>query len=385
MGTKQHENQAIGVRVATALRSRFPEAKQAEIAARLEMTPDAFSRSLSGERSFSTGELARAAHLFEADLHLLITGEPDPMRAVFAARHSFDPQTYEYSNEGRDDDRTIRDGVVLAYRQAQPWLSTATGVSLPTTPADVEALLGEGFARVFSDRVEERLGVDVVRLPGISTDYSISIGGQQIILLKTETNWFRSNWSLAHELGHLCLGHHEVDATHSHSAAELRANAFAAELLLPETMMRRQSWPDLDPEQVAQFIWDTGVSTATLRNRLNTLNIAVDREVAAWLTQSTPRFLNHFSLDDPASRPAVTPETFFATIHDPIGERMQKANDRRTPARLMKALRDGIADGALNTGTLAWLLGVDPHTLEVDEPDEPQDETEPSIESLLGL
>lgn len=385
MGTRQQENQAIGERVADAMRAHFAGGKQAEIAARLDMTPDAFSRSLSGERSFSTGELARAAHLFDADLHHLITGQPDPMRVVVAARHFFDRQTYEYSNEGHDDDRAVREGVVLAYRQAQPWLATATGIDLPGTAGEVAMTLGDGFARVFSDRVEERLGVDVVRLPGISTDYSISIGGQRVILLKTETNWFRSNWSLAHELGHLCLGHHEVDATHSNSTAELRANAFAAELLLPESVMRAQAWPDLDLQQVAQFIWDTGVSTSTLRNRLNTLGLTVEREVASWLTQSTQRFLNHFPLDDPASRPAVTPATFFTTIHDPIGERMQKAADRRTPARLMKALRDGIADGTLNTGTLAWLLGVDPQTLEVDEPDPQPADSEESIESLLGL
>ncbi|MEP9362780.1 hypothetical protein ABLE68_07425 [Nocardioides sp. CN2-186] len=59
------------------------------------MTLDRFTRSLKGERGFSSSELARAAHPFGADIHHLITDEPGPMRAVFAARHDYDAETFE--------------------------------------------------------------------------------------------------------------------------------------------------------------------------------------------------------------------------------------------------------------------------------------------------
>lgn len=375
----------IGRRVREAMKARFPVArKQAEIADEIGMTPDKFTRSLKGERAFSSSELARAAHLFGADLHALITGSPDPMRAVFAARHDFDPETFEYRNEGQDFDREVRDGVFLAYRQAHDWLVNST-VTLPSTPADVRALLGDDFSRHFADLTEARLGVDVVRLPGLSTDYSLTIAQQRIVLLKTETNWFRSNYSLAHELGHLCLGHHEERATHADKASETAANAFAAELLLPAQMMHTIDWANQTPDQVATFVWNSGISTSVLRNRLNFLGLTITDEVKGALNDSTQRFLNRHDIPEARTRPVGPPSLGLSTVVDPIGDRMQRAAERRIPARLVKALRDGIEAGRLNTGTLAWLLDVDAESLEVDQPDNSTELSAPEATALLGL
>lgn len=381
----QPERREIGQRVRAAMEARFGAARtQTAVAQDLNMTSDAFCRSLSGERAFSSAELARAAHLFGADLHALITGEPDPMRAVFAARHSFDPETYEYRNGGHEADAKVRDGVLLAYRQANPWLS-ASDLDLPGTAADCRNLLGDGFAPEFANRIEERLGVDVVRLPGLSTDYSLTIADQRIILLGTQANWFRANWSLAHELGHLCLGHHEVDATHASATAETAANAFAAELLLPSVQMRTLDWVAMTPDMVAEFVWETGVSTATLRNRLQSLGLSVSADVAGWLTQTTQRFLNLHPVKAAAARPLDDAAHHFITVVDPIGQRMKRASERRVPSRLMKALRDGIEAGRLNTCTLAWLLDVSPETLAVDQPEPSPDLSVDEVEALLGL
>lgn len=384
MSTEQ-DRRDIGRRVREAMLARFPVGvTQNAIAEELGLSPDRLSRSLSGERAFSSAELARAAHLFRADIHHLITGEPDPVSAVFAARHTFDPDTFEYRNDGHHGDQAVRDGAVLAYRQAHPWLAGST-VDLPATAAEVRALLGEDFARTFADLVEERLGVDVVRLPGLSTDYSLTIAGQQIVLLSTEANWFRSNWSLAHELGHLCLRHHEVDATHTNSAAETTANAFAAELLLPAQTMRAVDWENQTPTEIAAFVWTTGISTATLRNRLNSLGLRTTSVVSAALAESTQRFLNRHPLPESKTHPVGSPGSRLTTVVDPIGNRMQRAAERRIPARLMKALRDGVEAGRLNTGTLAWLLDVDPETLELDEPDRTGELSADDVASLLGL
>lgn len=383
--TGQQERRAIGQRVRAAMEARFGTARtQTAVAADLGMTSDAFSRSLNGERAFSSAELARAAHLLGADLHALITGTPDPLRAAFAARHAFDRETYEYRNDGEDADAKVRDGVLLAYRQANPWLA-ASNLALPSTAAACRALLGEGFAPMFADHIEERLGVDVVRLPGLSTDYSLTIAEQRIILLGTQGNWFRANWSLAHELGHLCLGHHEVDATDGSGGAEGAANAFAAELLLPAAQMRTFDWTALSPAEVAEFVWDAGVSTATLRNRLQSLGLPVSADVAGWLSQSTQRFLNHHPVKAAAARPLDDAAHHFITVIDPIGQRMQRASERRVPARLMKGLRDGIEAGRLNSATLAWLLDVKPETLEIDQPEPPADLGVDEVADLLGF
>lgn len=225
----QQDRKDIGTRVYEAMNAQNRgDRTQGSIAESLGFTPDAFFRSVNGERAFTTGELARVADAFNADLHYLITGEPDPLRVVIAARHDYDHDTSQYSNAGRERDKTTRDGVLLAYRQATPWL-TPSDVALPTTAAACRDALGDGFATDFANRVEYRLGIDIGRLPGLSTDYFMTLGHQQIVQLATAANWFRSNWSLAHELGHLRLGHHDVDGTHADTHAETAANAFAAD------------------------------------------------------------------------------------------------------------------------------------------------------------
>jgi hypothetical protein len=75
----------------------------------------------------------------------------------------------------------------------------------------------------------------------------------------------------------------------------------------------------------------------------------------------------------------------FITIFDPIGARMQRSAERRVPARLMKGLRDGVEAGRLRPGTLAWLLDVDPGTLELDEPDQSNELSVDDASYLLGL
>lgn len=375
----------IGLRVREAVDARFAgDRTQAEVAQSVDMTPDKFCRSMNGDRAFSSAELARIAHVLDADLHFLITGEPDPLRAVFAARHDYIPERAEYHNEGREDDRETREGVLLAYRQAMRWLATSE-VALPSTAKECREALGDGFVRDFADRVEERLGIDVVRIPGLTTDYSLTIAGQRAVLLKTEANWFRSNWSLAHELGHLCLGHHEVDATHADAAVESAANAFAAELLLPAQTMRAINWATISPADVAAFVWDAGVSTAVLRNRMRTLQLSVSTDVAQGLSQTTQRFLRQHPVAATTATVLDDSAHHFVTFSDPIGDRMQRTAERRVPARLMKALRDGVEAGHLNNGTMAWLLGVDPQTLELDVPDQEQELSADDLVDMLGL
>ncbi|MBL7519132.1 ImmA/IrrE family metallo-endopeptidase, partial [Frankia sp. CNm7] len=203
----------IGDRVLEQIGRSCPTALHRDIADRVEMTADAFSRALRGKRAFSSIELARLADLLDADIHWLITGLPDPHRLVVAARHDFDHLTGRREVPGRDrDEQALRD-VALAYRQAYPQPERLR--ELPDSPGAVRAALDEGFVRPFADRLESRLGVDVVRLADLSTAYSFAIGGQRVIALPATGNWFRENWSLAHELGHLALAHHDQGLSES--------------------------------------------------------------------------------------------------------------------------------------------------------------------------
>lgn len=342
---------SIGQRVLGALPEGTP---QKEIARQVGMTEDAFSRALRGQRGFSALELARLAEVLDQDIHLLITGAPDPNRLVVSGRHNFDRETRARSVDGEHGDRPILSDVLLAYRQAES-VDPLTPSRVPENLPEARAALGEEFVRTFIERLAG-LHIDTVRLSGLSTAYSLHVGSRDVIVIPETGNWFKENFDLAHEMAHLVLGHEGVMATTGRevSREEAAANRFAAELLLPAADLRSMDWDSLSPADLAGFVWDRGVSTQTLRVRLENLAIAIQPETQRLLSLSTQGLLRrHWVNDEPG---------------DPITERMSKASARSFPNWLKDAHLEGIASGRLQKGTLAWMLGVDPEALEVDEP-----------------
>jgi Zn-dependent peptidase ImmA (M78 family) len=347
---------AIGRRVR---RCMPPGMTQRSLAEQVEMPADALSRALNGERAFSSIELARIADLFDADLHWLITGEEDPRRLRVAARHHFDHETGERAVPGREQDEAVLSNVALAYRQAYPNAEHPSR-PLPKTVKTVRKTLGDGFVREFADRVEAALDIDVVRVQNLTTDYSFTIGGRRVILLASHANWFRSNWSLAHELAHLVLGHHDVDVRQdTHEAA---ANAFAADVLLARSDLEGIDWRQIGPRDLAQFVWNAGVSNDALIRRLDSLGLPVAARVRGLLDGPTQRLLRRHLGEGPLQRgPFVVPV-------DPITERMNAASVRRFPLGLLDAHAERIAAGQIAPGTLAWMLDTSEADLVVDIP-----------------
>lgn len=359
-------NPSIGQRVLGALPQGTP---QKEIARQVGMTEDAFSRALRGQRGFSALELARVAEVLDQDIHLLITGEPDPNRLVVSGRHNFDRETWARSIDGGQGDKAILSDVLLAYRQAEAVRPAGPSLVPGGLPQAREAL-GVGFVPKFIDRLAA-LEIDTVRLPGLSTAYSLHVGPRDVVVIPETGNWFKENFDLAHELAHLVLGHEGVLAAPGRevSREEAAANKFAAELLLPGEEVRAVAWATISPEDLAALIWDWGVSTQTLKVRLENLRISVPPEIQALLALATQGLLRRHWKHDASG--------------DPITERMTLASVRRFPAWVTEAHVEGVARGRIQKGTLAWMLGVDPETLEVEEPPAPT-MRDSDLMSLLG-
>ncbi len=345
---------AVGERV----RARMPEGlSQRKLATAVGMPPDALSRALNGQRGFSSIELARLAEALGVGLQWLITGQEDPLRADVAARHAWDALRAERLNPGREADDEIIEKVIAVYHEAYPD-GPPRSQELPSEPDMLRGQLGDGFARRIAELVETTFAIDVIRVPELSTDYSLRIGDRSVVLLVSTASWFRNNWSVAHELGHLALGHHAGDAVEVEN--ERPANDFAAELLLPEAWMRRIKWARLDERGLAEIIWETGVSVEAMRNRLRELHIRAGAVVDAALKQSTQRLL----------RPHAKLIADSDTDVDPIVERETESTGRRFPLHMLSDLSQRVGAGLADPYVLAWAMGVPVDEIDFPEPDD---------------
>jgi len=332
---------------------------QRQLAERAGMTPDALSRALSGQRGLSPIEVAKIAQTLRADTHWLITGAPDPFAITIAARHAWDVGRRERHNPGKQDDQPLLDRVIGLYRAAYPQGPTSSA-ELPDLPANLRALLGPGFVRNFADNVEQRLNIDVIRIPGLGTDYSLRVGRRGVIVLATQASWFRSNWSLAHELGHLALGHHSADESPRRIQRDERAaDAFAAELLIAQSDLDEVGTAKTEGA-LARTIWDLGISTEALRNRLTSAGVQPNSTVTDALRTSTPRLL----------RANVQAFGDSAELIDQVTAREQAASARRFPVSLLSALQTQTELGAASPLHLSWALDVPVDDIEFPEPDD---------------
>ncbi|KRD43898.1 hypothetical protein ASE38_06825 [Cellulomonas sp. Root930] len=358
--------QTIGTRVRQAIAEHAAETPQYEIAQAVEMKPDALSRAINGQRAFSSIELAALADRLGVDIHWLITGQEDPRRLRFAARHSYDHETGARDVPGLVADQRVLRDIELAYRQAG---DLGMSAAIPATPSEVRQALGDDFVRPFLARLEERLGIHVVRVPELTTAYCFTVNGRHVIAMKATGNWFYENFSLAHELAHLADGHHATGDVSEE--AEAAANAFAAELLMPAHLMCATGFPDITAEALAQWVWDRGVSTRSVAHRLSGCRIAVSDIVSEWAPQPTQRLLrSHWRSPEPGL--------------DAISERMAAAARRHFPQVLLRAHIGRIETGVIGPEALAWMLDVDAAELDLEAPELPSGDVD-ALADELGL
>jgi transcriptional regulator with XRE-family HTH domain len=365
----------IGDRARESLGQLSSDMRHRDVAEQIGMTPDAFSRALNGKRQFSSIELARLAELLEADLHWLITGQADPNRLQVAARHKFDHSTRLHTIPGLAGDEQVLADIALAYRQAYPDpendAKPGMAVKWPRSAAEAQDILGHDFVRNFAGQLERYLGLGVIRVAELSTAYSFAVGSHTVVALPATANWFRENWDLAHEVGHIVEGHH-ADGISEHEADkhEAAANAFAAELLLPAALIKDIRWDELPDGKLALYVWNWGISTDALYRRICSLLGDAPARIAHWASGPTQRLLRrHLPVDSEL---------------DEITARMDEAAQRRFPLRLQEAHLNRVASGAIGKATLAWMLGIDAAALEVDSPEIPEVDAD-ELASALGL
>ena len=121
---------------------------------------------------------------------------------------------------------------------------------------------GEIMIDAFSS-YEKRTGAS---LPTETEGITLKLPSMSIILYDDRvSNAGRRNWTIAHELGHVLLGHSELSKVN-----EREADIFAAELLMPEAVIRHLDARDgeaISPEAMTNYF--SASLTACKRRRLN--------------------------------------------------------------------------------------------------------------------
>jgi len=223
---------------------------------------------------------------------------------------------------------------------------TRLGIDTATVSRIREAL-GAGFSQHMVASISERLDVDVLVIDLTGDAYTMKVAGRHVLVTKRTLVWPRQNFSLAHELGHIASGTLHSTVGECDASTEAEANSFAAELLMPQTDLRGLDWESMNIAELANHVWNYGVSTEALANRLASLRLPVSSNTASALAQNT------FSLLRRSWVPAMTPDQA-----DPITLRRERSAQRHIPIGLISHLEAAVLAGKAPKESLAFLLDI---------------------------
>jgi Zn-dependent peptidase ImmA (M78 family) len=200
--------------------------------------------------------------------------------------------------------------------------------------------------------VEEVFHVDVsvVELPGGFDGLSHSSKDANLIVVGTSRVPTRQRFTVAHELGHLFaqdnqgvhLDQNLYDSAHKKQPSEIRANAFAAEFLLPEETLRATADGVAQSEVVfAKLVCQMWVSPSTLAYRLLNLGL-IDQQLC-----------------DRYKKMNGTEAAQLSGVMDRLAEWVAASSSKRLPVGLLQATLQAYQDGKATLRPFANLLGVD--------------------------
>ncbi|WP_344052050.1 XRE family transcriptional regulator [Planotetraspora silvatica] len=339
---------------------------QAEFAARAGLDSPKMSKSLSGIRRFTSLDLARIADVGGVSVDWLLGG--DSTVPSLAARTSMASSTSS-DTAIREAERLAQiraDLAFLGYRQELSAFAPVLKAGRPidqgrNLAAEARDLARSGGIdpcrrRDLSEVIEDLFGVDVaiVRLPDGFDGLAYADEQTRLMVIGTSEVPARQRFTIAHELAHLLTGDNQGlhldadlhDSVHKQQPSEIRANAFAAEFLLPAEILReedaRLTWSETAFAKLACRFW---VSPSTLAWRLFNLGL-IDRRLC-----DSFRSLN-------AGQAA-----HLADAVDVLAEWIESASRPRTPASLVRGTFQAYADGKATLRPYANLIGVDTATL----------------------
>lgn len=322
-------------------------------------TPDKLSKSLAGQRRFSTTELALIAESAQRTVDWVITGKAVhfPSMAASAVLSTTSgaaeiAETVERFNAASEQlallSEPARNMVNLpdivrsggSVNEAAE-LAAAAAIQLDSLGLDI---IGE---RDLSITLEKAFSVDIAiePLPKGLDGCSWQTENTRLIVLAPTTNWARQRFTLAHELGHILAGDsYELIAEpvypHGSGFTEKRANCFAAALLMPEARLRASAPEPVSEESFSQLVNEFRVSPESMASRLHKLGMLSLKDMSLYRTKT-------------AESCALSQQRA-----DLVNRERTRAQAKRLPSRLVDEHMRYYFEGMTSARPLASLLGI---------------------------
>ncbi|MGW2326573.1 helix-turn-helix domain-containing protein [Streptomyces sp. NPDC001700] len=347
---------------------------QAAFAERVGLTPDKLSKSLKGVRRFTSLDLALIAEAGCTTVDWLLSGR-EPLRPSVAARTRSGSGSGSGSGSapGRAGVEDVTGRFATAY-DVLDLLGRSPGLpELPHVRDDLRRFVDQGealaadthehlraagvpsVAALATDQliaaVERCCGVDVAitDIPEAVDGLAWQTDAFRLVLVEPTKVWTRQRFTLAHELGHILARDARAPIAESHLApghqkdlTEVRANVFAAHLLMPaQDLTDAVAGDHLTDDAFRDLVVRFKVSPSALSARLGQLGL--------------------LSPEDHARLRGTTTETchLLAGAADAYQRQESWASAHRYPPRIASELFRAYADGETTLRPLAALLDVD--------------------------
>jgi Zn-dependent peptidase ImmA (M78 family) len=271
----------------------------------VQLDPDKLSKSLNGVRRFTTYELAVIAERGQTTVDWLLTGVGRE-RIAFAARAQ-ERGVHSGLDEAQRRAKEIEgvNEILERLRVGPPQLpplpeARLTGRAITDGPRLADATLAvlqedwsfEAFRDDPATAIEHTLGIHVLVEPfGIGFDgLACCTSTFRLAIVNSEIPWSRQRFSLLHECGHILAGDGRDGGTHvdgdvmgaADRVEEMRANAFAAAVLMPRTDVLDHVAEPVTDENFAMLVGRYLVSPDAMAWRLKSLEL-VDTDQRARL------------------------------------------------------------------------------------------------------
>lgn len=339
---------------------------QAEFADRVGLDGPKLSKSLSGTRRFTSLDLARIAEFAETTV--------DELLGVASASPAVAARASEAIASSAVDVALAEAKRYAAARDDLAFLNDSPALKRICSTVDRRGLLVEQGAR-FAAKALERLPspsdvLDRDLASVIERHFAVDVAVAKLVAGFDGLAWMddhtrlilvgasrvpgRQRFTMAHELGHLFSGDQQDlhidedvwDKARRRDPSEMRANAFAAAFLMPESILEEQAAKGLTDESFARLSCTMSVSPSSLAWRLLSLGL-IDEVQRARLG----------SLTALAAAQVAGQTASFA-------EWVDASSRHRPPARLLSDMLRAYLDGRATLRPFANLLDVPVDVLE---------------------